>query len=354
VAAAGLSSQDLYGVQRIHSYAGYGQATFPIVADTTDLTLGLRYTSDKVHGVGIVSGVIPGVGTIPFVTYDKTFDFHKMTYRVALDQHFTRDVMGYVSVGRGYKSGTFNTLPLTADPSNPEVVDSYELGLKTELLDRRLRVNVAIFQNNIKDPQVQTVVQGPGGTSFVGLTNAAKARSRGVEAELQAIVTDGLQLRFGGALLEAEYTDFKNGPVAFPILNAQGNPTAPYGLKPLTTQDESGSRMAQVPKTRFNAGLSYEVWTSVGHFNADANASYTSEFPWEPDGIIRQEAYTLVGASLEWTPPSQDRLSLRLWGKNLTGKEYYVTQLEVAGSQQGNNAVAAEPRTFGVEARYRF
>ncbi|MDF0545841.1 TonB-dependent receptor [Sphingobium sp. H39-3-25] len=351
----GASAVLLASMQRIHSYSAYGQATFHVIPDGTNVTLGLRYTSDKVHGTGGTFGVFPVIGEVPFgPLYDKSFKFNKLTYKVAVDHEFAQDIMGYVSISRGYKSGTFNTLPLNADPSNPEVIDAYEAGVKATLFDRKLRLNIAIFQNDIKDPQVQTVITDPStGSSFVGLTNAKSARSRGIEADLQAVLADGLQFRLGGVLLDAKYTDFKNGPVAFPVVDANGVPVAPYGLYPLTTQDQSGNRIAQVPKARFTAGLNYDITTSAGRFGADVNMSYTSEFPWEPDGIIRQRAYALLGASLEWSPASSDRFSARIWGKNLTNKKYYATQLEIAGSQQGNSAIAAEPRTFGIEFRYK-
>src|SRR3546814_606928 len=108
------------------------------------------------------------------------------TYRVAFDHHFTDDVMAYASVSRGFKACAYNTLPLQTEAADPEKVQAYEIGLKTELLDRRVRLNGALFWSNIKSPQVLTTIN-TGTVSAVSLTNAQNARIRGVEASVEAV-----------------------------------------------------------------------------------------------------------------------------------------------------------------------
>src|SRR3546814_19915925 len=88
--------------------------------------------------------------------------------------------MAYASVSRGFKADAYNTLPLQTEAADPEKVQAYEIGLKTELLDRRVRLNGALFWSNIKSPQVLTTIN-TGTVSAVSLTNAQNARIRGVE-----------------------------------------------------------------------------------------------------------------------------------------------------------------------------
>lgn len=342
IAAAGGSEVDIRGVQTIKSLSGYGQATFHVIPDGTNITLGLRYTSDKVHGVGTQTIIIPGVGSFPAgLSVDDESEFHKLTYKVALDHKFADHVMGYVSFSRGYKSGTFNTLPLDSAPSRPETVDAYEVGLKSELFDRHVRLNVAVFQNDVGNPQVQTIIQR-GTTSFVGLTNADKARSRGAEFNVDANLGGGFSIRGGGTYIDGKYTKFTNAP--FYSLN----PVAPFGLTNPVLADASGNRLAQVPKWRFNAGVNYDLDTEIGNFILDAGVSYTSRFFWDADNRLAQTAYALVNSSLTYHLPDNDRYSVSVWAKNLTKKKYYSTSLEVGGPT-GYIAGPAAPRTFGIE-----
>ncbi len=347
IAAGGLQYLDIKGKQQVNSYSAYSQATFKVIPEGTNITLGLRYTVDKVHGIGSQDAVVTPDLIFPGqVPYDKEFTFKKLTYKVALDHRFTPDVMGYVSFSRGYKSGTFNTLPLIGDPTRPETIDAYELGLKSELFDRRLRFNMAVFQNDIANPQVQTVVQA-GNANFVALTNGEKAKVRGAEFNVEALVTDGLTLLGGATFLDAKYVDFKNAPFYFP---ANG---FPYGNSAPQVGDASGNTLAQVPKWRFNAGLNYRMDTQFGGILFDANTAYTDQFAWDADNILKQGDYFLVNSSLTFKLGADENLSVRVWGKNLTKTKYYTTELTLAGPA-GYIAGPAAPRTYGVDVGYKF
>lgn len=373
-AAGGVPGSELQltGIQTIKSYSGYSQATFHVVPEGTNITLGLRYTSDHVKGHGTQLIQIPGVGTFPAGAtpaesfYDQSVVFNRLTYKVAVDHRFGSNLMGYVSFSRGYKSGTFNTLPLAAPPSRPEIVDAYEVGVKSDLLDRRVRLNLAVFQNNIKNPQVETIIVN-GNTAFIGFTNAESAKVRGAEFSAEALVADGLRFNLSGAYLDAKYTGFENAPYLIqPTALPQNGglcpgltpelpqePAVEGGNCPIVSRDASGNRMAQVPKWRFNAGLDYDLDTSAGDFNFNMNISYTGNFFWQPDNILKEKAYTLVNGSVTYSPRGNENLSVRVWGKNLTAEKYHAGELAVAGSG-GNLAMTGAPRTYGAEIRYKF
>ena len=339
--------QDIYGMQTISSWATFGQATLPVVDEKTNVTLGLRYTEDKVHGRGHQELNIPNIATIPLQVpeYDKTFVFHKLTYKVAVDHRFTENVMTYASYSRGYKSGTFNTLPLDADPTRPETVDAVELGLKTELFQNRLRLNLAIYRNGVLNPQVQ-LIKNVAGVASVQFANAEKARTRGVEFSGQALITDDLTFRFGANYTEARFISFKDAPINTFLF------VSPFGAT-TTSGDASGNYLPQVPRYTFTVGANYDVKTSVGSFNFDVGAAYRSSFPWETDNVLKQKAYTLVSTALTYTPSFNEHVSVRLWAENLAGERYYSNELTQTGSVGGMVAPGA-PRTYGVEARYAF
>lgn len=337
--------QNLISRQVIKSYAVYGQATVPL-AERTNVTAGLRFTRDKVHGRGEQNIVIPGAGTIPLASgdYDQRKTFEKLTYKAALDHSFSDDVMAYASISRGYKSGTFNTLPLDRPPAAAETVDAYEIGLKTELLDRRLRVNGAVFWNEIKNPQVLTIIT-TGNVSAIGLTNAEKARVRGAELSIDAAATDELRLRAAATYLDAEFTSFKQAPYYF---QPPGG-----GLAPPVLQSADGNSLPRVPNWRFDLGANYDVETSVGKFTLDAGLAHTGSFAWDADNIHRQKAVTLVNASIAFSPASAEWVAIRLWAKNIGDVQYYSISQPVTGGA-GTIAGAATPRTYGAELSLTF
>jgi iron complex outermembrane receptor protein len=355
---------DILSLQRINSYSTFGQTTFPVIDDKTNLTLGLRYTIDKLDGFGVTKATIAGVGTFPTgpeFSQDKKFE--KLTYKVALDHKFAEHILGYVTVSRGYKSGTFNTLPLDNPPTNPEVVQNYEAGVKSEFFDRRVRLNLAIFQNDIKDPQVQ-VVRNVNGVGAVVLTNADKARTKGVELAGQAIVAHGLTLRFAANYLDAKFIKYENPPLFFqlpgpyygfgrcgdtfaPSLQSVVQAACPASL------NANGNRMPQAPKFKGSVGANYEMDTGAGRVTFDTNVSFSSKFYWAPDNNFANGAQALWDGSITFVPSSNENLELRVWGKNLTGKKYYQTILE-GGGNNTNLAAPAAPRQYGVEVSYKF
>jgi len=139
--------------QRARSTAGYAQATYEVLPKL-NLTGGLRYTHDVVEADGYVALNFP-TPVIIFQPGAATSPTSKTTYRAALDYQVADAVLGYLSVSEGYKSNSFNLQTYNPVANRPEVLNAYELGVKSDLLNRRLRVNSAIFQYNIKSPQVQ-------------------------------------------------------------------------------------------------------------------------------------------------------------------------------------------------------
>nr|WP_254911457.1 TonB-dependent receptor [Sphingomonas sp. CDS-1] len=232
-------------------------------------------------------------------------------------------------------------------------MDSYEIGLKTDFFDRRVRLNLALFQNDIKNPQVQTIIN-TGALGVVGLTNAQKARSRGVEADANILVTQGLTARLAGTCLDAKYIEFTNAPFNFPPTDpVTGAIISPFGLLAPVLGDASGNRLARVPKFRFSAGINYDVKAEFGHVIFDASVAYTAKFAFDADNRIVQPHYALANASISYSPTVEDRWTVRAWMNNITNKKYYLNELPVANGS-GNISAPAAPRTYGVEVGVKF
>ena len=345
--AEGIDSINLIGEQRLNSFAPYGQVTYPLLPDT-NLTAGLRYNKDDLRGFGSTTiytfpgGPLAGLGSSfsSAPPFDQTRHFEKLTYKVSLDHHFSPDVMAYALVGTGYKSGTYNTVSIGSGALDPETVTTYEFGLKTEVLDRRLRLAGAVFRNNLRNPQVQSSQMG-----LETVINAGAARSQGFEVEGTALLAQGLTARLSATYLQAEFLEFSDAPYFY---------QRPGGGNNLGSIDASGNALPRAPRLSVDAGLNYVMDVlGEGKLAFDTNVAYSGKFYWDADNVISQGALTIVNASATFTPRHAEALSIRLWVKNLTNKEYYSIEYEEQGPA-GFAASPAAPRTFGGEFRFRF
>ena len=369
----GVRGVNLYGQERIKSYAVFTQETYP-VTDTTNITGGFRYTIDKIAGIGQtitqLTTAIPGVtdanGFLP-ATLDGDFasTTKKPTWKIGFDHHFDRHVMAYFNYSRGYKAGTFNTLPLDSPALKPEVVDAYEVGMKTELFDRKLRLNVAAFWNDISDAQVQSQRNG-----LVALINAGSARTRGFEFDASAALAPGLTVDLAGTYLDAKFTSFKNAPTYCPspvVSNAQcAAILAASGASPAVIAsigngninqiftDATGNHMPYASKIKLSGGINYTTtMPGTGKFEFDGSVNYQSKFNWDSDNVIKEPAHTFVDASIQFNPEALSNLGFRLWAKNLTGIHYNIAYYAQASGSAFSSAPGA-PRTFGGEVLFKF
>jgi iron complex outermembrane receptor protein len=196
---------------KTEGYAAFGQATYRF-NEQWALTAGARYTHDKkeFHGIGIPGGT----GTIT-QNYNVTGEtsWSATTPKATIEFKPTQDSMLYVSYSKGYKAGGFPNLAPTAavasTPYEPEDADMYEAGLKTEWFDRRLRVNLAAFQEKYQNMQILIPLIPVGGTTQQVFTlNAANATSKGVELEVAFSPSDRWYFSGSAAFLDAVYDEF--------------------------------------------------------------------------------------------------------------------------------------------------
>ena len=285
---------------------------------------------------------MPGVISLTFPGSLKAAnEFQEPTFKFNLDHRFSDDILGYVSVTRGFKAGTYNLLPLTLPVTQPETLDSYEAGLKTTLLDHKLLLNGAFFHYNYTNPQVEEVVN-----HLIFLANAGAAEVNGFDLDGQYVFTPDLSTRFGFAYLDPHYTVFNNAPF-YSI-----NPNPPFGTL-VTSGNAAGNLLPFASRFAFNAGLNYRVRSSLGQFEFNGNYGFVGSFRITPDNFVRQKSYGLLDASLTYTLPHNDRWSLRVWGKNITGEKYFVDAQEIAGSA-GIQYAPGAPALYGATLNYRF
>jgi iron complex outermembrane recepter protein len=324
--------------QTSRSYAVYAQATYEILPNT-NLTLGGRYTDEKrgERDASLVVSTFSPAVTAPAVNLpDSTKNASKFTYRASLDHRLSDDVMVYASYNRGFKSGGFNLGNPAFSSYDPETLDAIEVGLKADLLDRRLRLNIAGFDYRYDNVQVQRI-----GNGTIGIVNGASAHVYGLDADLTAVLADGLTLTSGIGWISPEFDSFPGCAVGSPN---GGVPVSSVGT------ECAGNQIALASKFVGNVGINYVTDFADGELTASGNLYYNSGFFFEPDNYIRQDSYALFGASLNWR--SEDGYSIGVFGKNLTNERV----LTFAATQINGNQVGmfAEPRTYGVTIGFDF
>ena len=337
-----------YTLVKNKSYAAYGQLNFAIT-DTLGLTGGVRYTEDKKQyrvpvGTGAITNGLLGLfgppGTVtPFVpagTYNKSFS--NTSFKAGVDWKPNRDTLAYFSFSEGFKSGGFNTRYLVPVPAivsyDPELLTTYEVGLKWEGLDRRLRLNGSVFHSNYRDIQLTVYEEGAPITR-----NGGSARINGAELEFTVLPVERLTISGGIGYLDAKYTEV---PTVDPT-------------RPLDQQITRDKELAKTPKWTLNARAEYRVPVSErGEIRLAADWMYSSHV--QNDAInskyLYQAAYSLANASIGyWFNDGQ--WSLTAFVDNLTNKRI----IESGDSNYSigfHEANFNRPREYGMTLSTRF
>lgn len=331
---------DIISPQRLRSYAGFVDGTFAIT-DSTNVTAGVRYTIDERRFQATQTAMPghPAPGTIIASRNDKA-TFKKLTWRAVVDQKLGEDVLLFASFNRGFKAGVFNASAILQPVIRPEVVDAFEVGLKSDLLDRLLRLNVSAYHTVAKDIQLTRQTLGAQ-TIF----NAAKGRVNGIEVETilsPRMPTGDLSVFASFTYMDAKYTSFPLGQITVP---------SPTGANLVQVADLTGREMIRSPDWTFSAGIDYTVPIGEAELGFSGNYYHSDGFFWEPDNRLRQVPYDLLSAQLSYSFGRDHRYRVRLFGKNLLDEEYH--SYANAGGL-GDLAAPAPPRTYGVGFDFRF
>jgi iron complex outermembrane receptor protein len=335
---AGAGSTENRAGQTAKSYSGFAQGQLEIV-DGTELTLGVRYTTEDRSLIGSVSN-FDATGAQTSATFfdgapGSTTTFNKTTVRVAINHAFTDAIMGYVSYNTGFRSGGFNAGALGV-PYAPETVDAYEAGLKTDLIPGVLRLNVSAFQYDYKNIQFFKFVNGQ-----AAIQSGPEADIYGGEVELEASVSERLKLTAGLAATHHEFTDYPDAEfyVGCPV------PGAPC------TRSAKGNKIPYAPSFTGNVGVDYRMPLANGsQVGANVNTYYNEGYVTDPGHTLEQDAFELVNASLRWTNSSEN-LSATIWGRNLSDSQ---PASELSYANTGTVRLTYAPRTYGMTIDYQF
>lgn len=342
-----------------HFTAGvFAQADFSF-AEKWTLTVGGRYSTEKKDAaIGVIGdptatgncanrSLNPLEGRASMsdcrAVFNDSEKWSNFSPKLGLTWRATEDVMAYASYSRGFRSGGYNVrfsdATIVTRPTNPastpgpydeEVVDAIEIGLKSELLARRVRLNVAVFHNKYDDLQRSANNQSGVQTIF----NAASATMKGVELDAVALVTDRLRVEANYGYVDAGY-DSANYLVA-----ARGRPADTFKLQ-------------MVPESTVNVSAVYEhPIASAGSLAWRASFTHVDDTVADDFNFLPLKAYSLVDASVSFRNSNQN-LKVSAYGRNLTDEVYFNFGFD-------NTAIGSRtmwltpPRTWGVEVAYDF
>ena len=325
------------------SYAIYGQGTYSFT-DMWAATVGARYTKDKkdYHGIGTAGSA----GTIASAyNFFADRDWSATTPKASLDFKPTDRAMIYLSWSKGYKAGGYPNLGVNAlvasTAYNPETAVQYELGAKTEWFDRRLRLNLSVFDIKYDDLQVlvQLVPVGAPPTQAGSLftINAANAKSKGAELEFSVAPTERLLFSGSVAKLDAKFKSFV-APAGYVV----------SGGAPIT----AGRILRNSPKIAWNVLARYtQPLANGGSLSFQGDALHKDKVYQDPADLeyAAVPAYDLANFRLGYTTPS-GKVDFAAVISNAFDENYLLHNFPVAG-QGGGRAGPPRMLSFTVAVR---
>ena len=359
-------SYDTLAIAEQDGWAVFGEVTVHLM-DKMDLILGVRHHNQSGYSQNLAKVAStaakptlpnqfhvgdPYAGTKTGVP--NAFQFQKNTPRVVLQYEFTDNINGYASYSEGFNSGGVSAPIIggvrTEFPFKPSTLKNKEIGIKTELLDRKLRLNVTVFNTVWADLQAAGVVYDPVTKAQIPTlvtTNVGEAEAKGWELEATWAPIDNLVLSLGYGKLDTAYTKIQAGTMS--------------GHLPLTT----GTSFEQAPDKSYTLGAQY-TWNiaSMGQLVSRIDYNYQGQF-WRQPPFLRVSGYAAVppgqDESGDWGvtnirftyQPNGENWEVSAFGTNIADK-YMINSGFFHGIWGFDFATVARPAEYGVSLKYNF
>ncbi len=376
VAQAGLSGLgNIYNKIKNRNIGFYGQGTYEL-SDKLSMTAGIRYTIDRMEGVGgriqYVFGqpntvtavtcsnprfvpVLPNLSPLQCQSVLHVNKSQKPTWVIDLEYKPISDVMLYVKYSRGYRQGGVDPSVIGLESWKEEKVDNYEVGLKTSFSGAvRGNFNLAGFYNDLTNQQLALTVVGLPGTGIAGaraILNAGKSRIWGLEADASLTFFDSLRLDAGYTYLNTRLKQFVN-----PTLP----PTSPYAPPAPVSQAliDAGLDLPLSPHHRFSLTGTYTLPLdeSVGQISLGASYVYTGTQLQSIDiGRFTQlPSSQLLNLNLNWGSVFGAPFDFAAFVTNATNAKFPAAVGNSYAASGYETYVLSQPRMFGVRLKYRF
>lgn len=347
----GFSNTLQGGVVNNKSYGLFGSVIYPI-SDSLNINGGIRYTRDSKNlvsnngAVGFnrsyLSCFSQEVSLANNCALSQSDTFNKVSWSIGADYTFAPSNMVYARVSTGYKSGG-NQIRAVASNNDrisfdPEDIIEYELGVKGS--HSVFSYNISAFYNETSNLQVLSVVTTP--VVYTLVTNAAKTRSYGLEADIRIKVTNNLSLNGYGALIRPKYLSY---------------------VDPVSGRDLTSNRFNNVTRNQFSVGANY----SRSNITATVNYTWydkTDKLSTPLSSLVARygategtkiynttvvPAYGIMNARLSYN--ISDSYTVSVWGRNILNERVFVDMVPLEGLF--NASTLNEPATYGVSVRIK-
>ena len=327
------------------SKALYGQSTYYVGGRSSalSLTAGGRYTWDERSILRQQNGTV-----IPVTPDISQASFSKFTWNLMARYEFDPDISVYARAASGYRSGGFNPADTVLVAFRPESLRSYEVGVKSELFDRRLRLNIAGYYNNYKDLAVVTTI--PSNSTFnTRIINAGRVNYKGFEIEGQAILTDNISIDGNFGYVDLDYKELNLFATALPGAPAFNGAAI---ARPTYTSNYTANVALNA---QFPLGGDAKLIGRVGYTYTSPQYSFLSVLVAPYNDILRGDALHLVDAQLilDKVALGGTQAQFKLWGKNLTNRHSFVRAIDFGQLGFGGGYYDA-PRTYGATVSVSF
>lgn len=313
------------------SWAAFAQSTYDF-SDDISATLGLRYTDDEKEGTN--RNILFG----PLFEDEVGTDSQEVTGKFAIDWNFAKNSLLYASYARGYKSGGINQVAIVQAGReavyDPEYVNTFEMGIKSQFLEDTIRFNAAIYTNEYEDLQFQ-IFQNSGPAAG----NAGKATVNGIEMEVVALLGENWVLDANLGYMDSEYKKLVFDGTDFSGNQLTRSPELTYSLSLTGDWDlEGGSAI----RTRLETSYTDEIYYSFANRPGD-----------------KADDYNNVNARLFWFSPDE-KYKVELYVTNLTDEVQEGNILRGIGFMDCGGCGGQQfitynaPRQFGVTLSYSF
>ncbi|HWK33522.1 MAG TPA: TonB-dependent receptor, partial [Hyphomicrobium sp.] len=279
-AFAGSLLYDVAGVEAVFTpfdtktkaYAAFAQVGYDFT-DRLNLTVGLRQARDELSGYTLAANLLRTGALVTSVPRtDRTASFNATTGNANLSYKLAPGSLVYASYSRGNSPGGFNSGNAALINFAPQEVDAYEIGLKSELFDRRLRLNAALFANDYSNLQIFQVMTLNNVNTQVTI-NAAKGRGRGFDIDASAALSSALRLGVQYTYQTSKITDYVIPQPPSPQVTFVGIP------------------LVRSPKHSLNASATFSHDFGNARFQFTAEESYTSSYVNDYTGVPAGTAY---------------------------------------------------------------
>ncbi len=362
---------DGYGTEghtRFHSdsYAAFAELTWHATSKLS-LTGGLRYTDENKQGryASVVYGglsttnpalIAAQLSILRPQSYVASVNDGSPTGRASLTYEWTDAVLTYMNYSKGSKSGGINMSGLPLNPANlpalntavinPEKNTTTEIGVKTGLFERRLVLNLDVYDTIVRDFQTNVVDTGPGALRGY-LANIDKVEVKGIELDSTFKVSAHLKGNVSAAWTDGKYVSYKNGPCPLELIGTK-----------TTVCDLSGQAVTATPRSVFSAGGQYTQPLVLGgvagemFLRADATTRGQMYGDSSDSKYAVIDAYTLINASIGFSASKHWEASL--WVRNLLNRNYMQNLTVQAGNSGLILGTPSDPRLVGATVRAQF